>query len=315
MRFADLHVDTLNRARERKWDLLRGAPDAHVDLPRLRSSGVGCLGLSLWADPERDAVAWTEDLLEDAHGLMASAPDDFALLLDRASLREVDGGRVGLLITVEGAHGIGDSLERMERLVARGVRSLTLTWNNSNGLADSSREERDPSGLTPLGHEFVAALRRWGCVVDLSHVSKATFWDAMEVASDGSWVSHSACETLARHPRNLDDEQIRALSRADSVIGVVVYPEFLGPDDPESVTLETVADHIEHAVSVGGIRCVALGSDFDGISLLPRGMKGVEDFPKLFEVLMLRGWTEDMLEALCWRNAMRVLERSLPAAQ
>lgn len=314
MRIADLHVDTMNRARERGWDLLNGASDAHVDVPRLRRTGVGCLGLSLWSEPGENAVGWTHHLLEDSHRLMESAPELFLCLESKGSLKGMDAGRLGLLMTVEGAHGVGDSLERMEQYAERGVRSLTLTWNNSNTLADSSMDERTPAGLTPLGRRFVEALGRWGCVVDLSHVSRTTFWDAMGLAAAWSWVSHSACAALASHPRNVDDDQIAALSRAGSVVGIVVYPEFLRPDEPGSVTLATVADHIEHAVSVGGIGCVGLGTDFDGISSLPRGMRGVEDLPRLFDLLMDRGWSEDMLEALCWGNAMRVLERALPEA-
>ena len=314
MRLADLHVDTLNRSLERGWDLFAGSSDAHVDVPRIRAAGIGFLGMSLFTDPGPDAPGRCRRQLALARTLTTRAPDEFHLLQtlrDVASVEE--NGRVGLLLTVEGAHGVEDSLEIMDEFFQAGVRGLTLTWNNSNGLAGSSL---DPSGrgLTALGRSFVSFFEERGGIIDLSHVSTSTFWDVMERAADRVWVTHAGCEALADHPRNLTDEQIRALGEAGSVLGIAVYPDFLDPGDPGAVTLETVADHVEHAARVAGAGAVAIGSDFDGISRLPRGMAGVQDLPRLLETLERRGWSGEMLEKLAWSNGLRVVKRLLPDA-
>jgi membrane dipeptidase len=313
---ADLHVDTLHRAFEDGADLVQGSAGAHVDVPRQRAAGVRLLGLSIWSRPGPEAPARCRALLDLAHELLArpgagwrlleSAPEDGT---------EPQGSACWILLGVEGAHGLEDSLEVLEAYVQRGLRWLTLTWNNANALADSCMEPREPGGLTRLGRQFVDLLRRRGAIVDLAHASPRTFWDALEAAPERAWVSHAGCRALADHPRNLTDDQIRALGEAGSVVGLVFHPRFLRPEAPETATLEDVADHIEHAVRVGGPQVVAIGSDMDGVPALPQGLEDTTGLARLLEILQHRGWTPAMLRALAWENALRVVRRALPTGE
>ncbi|MBU1699985.1 MAG: membrane dipeptidase [Candidatus Eisenbacteria bacterium] len=313
MRSAILHADTIHRSVDGGWNILETTPQAHIDRPRLLSSGVQCVGLSLWTDPVDPAPERCRRLIRQTEKLLQEAPEQFCCLTDKSRLENL-GDKVGLLVVIEGAHAIADSLEVMAEFVQFGVRSLTLTWNNANSLADTCSEIRTPSGLTALGREFVTALEEWGCIIDLAHASQETFWQTLSMAPDRVWVSHTACTSLADHPRNLTDEQIAAIAQADGVIGVIFCPEFLDPTAPDSVTLDTVADHLEHMIKIGGRGCAAIGTDFDGITHLPKGMKGVEDLPLLIQRLRDRGWQEADIEAVGWENAYRVIHRALPVS-
>src|SRR5262249_32433165 len=124
-----------------------------------------------------------------------------------------------------------------------------------------------------------------GLLADVAHASKKTFWDMLEVSSTPPFSSHSGADGVHPHPRNLDDDQIRALAARGGIVGVIFVAAYLGG---AFCTLERVADHIEHVARVGGDDCVALGSDFDGFMPLPRGLRDAADLPRLTELLWRR---------------------------
>ncbi|MBD3336044.1 MAG: hypothetical protein GF355_11070 [Candidatus Eisenbacteria bacterium] len=312
MRIIDLHVDTISRSVERGWDLAGGERTAHVDLPRLASSPVSCLGLSLWCDPPLPAPQRLWTLMEATERLVDANAERLRLVRTAEDL-EHPAGTVALVPGVEGAHAFGGSLSVLERALDLGVRWVTLTWNNANAWADSCFERGPTPGLTLAGREALAVLTERGCVADLAHASQDAFWQTLEARPKAVWVSHTACAALAPHPRNLADDQIRGIARAGGVCGIICCPEFLLPENPDAAALDTLADHLEHMVSVGGTECAAIGSDFDGVDRLPRGMQGVQDLARLIDRLRRRGWSEAQLQAVCWDNPRRVLGKVLPA--
>lgn len=183
-----------------------------------------------------------------------------------------------ILRAVEGGECLEDDLTRLDALYKRGVRSLGLTWNNANKLSGGANTPE--LGLTQLGVQAIERMEELGILVDLAHISPKGFFDALEVCKKPPIVSHTAAFALNPHKRNLTDEQIRAAAKRGGVIGVCLYPVFLGGND-----IDTVVRHIEHIRNVGGDECVGIGTDFDGIEQLPEGIEGVQDMPKLFERL------------------------------
>jgi membrane dipeptidase len=151
---------------------------------------------------------------------------------------------------------------------------------------------------------LVRACYQAGLLLDVAHASKKTFWDMMEVSTTPPFSSHSGAEGVHPHPRNLDDDQIRALAARGGIVGVIFVAAYLGG---AFCTLERVADHIEHVARVGGDDCVALGSDFDGFMPLPRGLRDAADLPRLTELLWRRGWREPRLSKVLGGNALRYL--------
>ncbi|MFB6586196.1 dipeptidase [Bacillus thuringiensis] len=168
---------------------------------------------------------------------------------------------VGALLTLEGCEAIGKESMKLRLFYRLGVRSFGLTWNYANLLADGALETRG-AGLTTFGRQVVHELNTLRLWTDLSHLNERSFWDVIEIANNPI-ASHSNCYKLCEHPRNLNDEQIKALIKRNSIIGVTFVPQFLTSERQANIT--DIIKHIEYICSLGGENNIGFGSDFDGI--------------------------------------------------
>lgn len=257
--------------------------------------------------------------------------DRVVLVRTRADLDRAEAsGRIGLLLALEGAEPLGYDPEVADIFWELGVRMFALTWNRRNPFADGLAEPTG-GGLSRLGRELVARLVAHGAILDLAHASEHTFADILERAGEAAVVvSHAACRRLVDTPRNLSDDQLRALAGRGGLVGIMAHPLVTDPSRP---TLGRVLDHLDHAVSLMGIEGVGLGPDFvrqvvrSGAvrippdALLPMGMlpdatiegfAGPEDYPRLVAALRERGYDGDRLAAVLGGNFRRVFRRSLP---
>jgi len=231
-RVADLHCDTLLEL-QGGADIAR-APDGHVDLPRLRAGGVGMQFFAAFVSPalpSARAFAEANALLDLLDRACARHPEALERATTAAAVEAAAaGGRTAAVATVENGGAIECDLTKLEALAGRGVRAMTLTHGRHLPWAASSGEPGDgPGGLTAFGREVVAAMHRLGVIVDLSHVHERTFWDVMRVARRPVIASHSCAAALCPTPRNLTDDQLRAIGAAGGVVGVNFFPGFLDP--------------------------------------------------------------------------------------
>lgn len=299
--------------------------EGHTDIPRLEEGGIDVQWWSVYVDPEihgPEATAVQLEEIDVAKRLcrtfpeleMAYTPDD----VDRIT----GDGRTACLLGMEGGHVISNSIPVLRQLYEAGARYLTLTHFRTLSWADAAGDVTH-GGLTHFGEEVVREMNRLGMVVDLSHVSDQTMTDALRVSEAPVIFSHSGARALADHPRNVPDRVLRRLEENGGVVMVIFYPGYLVPDadtlssDYLSANSDvgTIADHIDHVVEVAGIDHVGLGSDFDGVSYLPRGMKDVSDLPNLTQELLDRGYTEEEIGKILGGNAMRVFRETHETAQ
>lgn len=168
---------------------------------------------------------------------------------------------IGALLTLEGCEAIGKDVMKLRLFYRLGVRSFGLTWNYANLLADGALETR-AAGLTSFGKQVVQELNMLHLWTDVSHLNERSFWDVIEIAKNPI-ASHSNCYKLCQHPRNLNDEQIGALIKRNSIIGVTFVPQFLTSERQAHIT--DILRHVEYICSIGGEKNVGFGSDFDGI--------------------------------------------------
>lgn len=306
-----------------------------TDLARLRAGGVDALWLSIFVDAHYAprgpaeagrATARAMAMIDAVEEQLRRHPDELALARTADEVRAtVASGRIAILLGLEGGHAIENSLDALRAFHARGVRYLTLTWANSNDWADSSGDEARHGGLTGFGREVVRELNRLGILVDVSHVSDATLSDVLATTRAPLIASHSSARALADHPRNLRDEQLRAIALNGGVVMVNFADIFI---DPRKVSpwehaarwaaglgrpltpLSVLADHVEHVARVAGVDHVGLGSDFDGAPWFPAGLEDVSGYPALTLELLRRGWSDDELRKLLGGNALRVLARA-----
>jgi membrane dipeptidase len=323
-----LLIDTHNDVTSRTvagFDIGKSAPDGHTDLPRLRAGGFGAQFFAVYVagsyvEGNRSARRAMEMIDTVRHDIVARYPRDFALALSAADITRIRAsGRIAALMGIEGGHAIEDSLRLLRNFHALGVRYMTLTHADSNTWAGSSGDlEGRTKGLTPLGREVVREMNRLGMMVDISHVSDKTFWDALETSSAPLLASHSSCRALAPVPRNMTDEMIVALARKGGVIQVNFGCPFLAPRPPGGgrarATLADVVAHIDHIVKIAGMDAVGIGADYDGVGCVPEGLEDVSKMPQLTRALLEKGYSARQIRKIYGENTLRLMRAVEKAA-
>ncbi|HVP15080.1 MAG TPA: dipeptidase [Terriglobales bacterium] len=230
---ADLHLDTVLEI-QAGADLGAGNAEGHVDLDRMRAGGAGLLAFAAYVPsvlPVGRAFPEAIALLDHVDRTCARFPTHLAKIGGAADAEAaVAAGKTGILPAVENGHAIESDLGKLEALRRRGARYLTLTHARHLPWAASSGEEgAGPGGLTAFGREVVRAMESLGMIVDVSHVHETTFWDVTRVARKPFIASHSCCSALCPLPRNLTDDQIRAIAASGGMVGISFSPGFLDP--------------------------------------------------------------------------------------
>ncbi len=353
----DAHVDSLQLALDLGRDLGRSGV-GHLDLERGRAGGLGQIIFVSWTDPsylERGrgkARERTLSLLEELHALCARHPDRVGLARSGAEVARLNAeGRIAAIAGIEGGHALEDPHADLELFFERGVRVLTLCWNNHLSWIRSCRGGAGPGvpeGLSTLGRDLVRRMNELGVLVDLSHAGRRSFFDALDASDRPVIASHSGCQVLCDHPRNLTDEQLKALAANGGVVGIVFCTPFLtsaaseqearlraspeyaalrAANDTElnwlqgeylqrcaePFALDRVVEHIQHAVEVAGIDHVGIGSDFDGIQRRPAGLDDASCYPNLAARLAERGFDERDRAKVFGANMRRAFARATDA--
>jgi membrane dipeptidase len=265
----DTHNDMPSRILEDDYDPDVRHPagfrktEGNTDFPRLVESGMTAEFMSAWVDApyaDRAGASFARALehIKVIHAFVDRHPDRLLFATTAADVRRAKAeGKIAILIGVEGGHAIEGSLDRLRDLYARGARYLTLTWNNGNAWAGSSIGEgrTRTGGLTPFGRDVVREMNRLGMLVDLSHVSDSTFYDAIAVSTVPVIASHSSARALSDVPRNLTDDQLRAIARNGGVVNVNFYSRFI--DSRYRADIE----HVEESVRAARAAARAAGED------------------------------------------------------
>ena len=314
-------------------DLAQYVPAFHTDLSRLRKGGVTGQFWSVYAPStltgSQAAVVTVEQIIF-IKAFIERFPNDLAFATSANDVVKAhQGGRIASLLGVEGGHCIDGSLTILEMLYALGARYMTLTHNHNTSWADSATDVRNLGGLNSFGKEVVQRMNQLGMLVDLSHVSEEVMTDALAITSAPAIFSHSCARALVDVPRNVPDDVLTLLAKNGGICMVAFVSDFVSvefaqwfankdgknPGVPPIVTVEHVADHIEHIREVAGIDHVGIGADFDGATDMPTGLKDVSAYPLLVETLTKRGWSLPELDKLCSGNILRVLRSAEDVAE
>jgi membrane dipeptidase len=275
----------------------------HVTYEGLRKSGakVQCFAIYI---PEEVHPAMRFDaalaMVELFYERVLSYPK-MKLITNQEQLKALADDEIGAILTLEGCEPIGEDLVKLKTLLRLGVTSVGLTWNNANAVADGAKEPRG-GGLTNFGRAVVHLLNEQNVWVDVSHLSEASFWDVIEIAKHPI-ASHSNAYSLCLHPRNLNDEQLKALFQKDGVVGVTFVPYFLNKDGDAHIT--DVLRHLEYICSLGGEKHVGFGSDFDGIEQTVKNLSSSNHYYNLIDELYKRYRSEQVDDFLYHNFASR----------
>ncbi len=230
----DTHDDTTQRLLDPHFDITVPHTDGNIDLPRMRDGGLTAIFFSIWIDGKimgPEAVKQALDQIDAVREMVRKHPNDFILATSADDVREAKKQhKIAALMGVEGGHMIGNDLSVLRTFAALGVRYMTLTHMVNNEWADSSTAKPEHNGLTDFGKNVVREMNRLGMIVDISHVSDKTFYDALEVSKAPIFASHSSCRALCNAARNMTDDMIRDLAKHGGVMQINYHVGFLSQE-------------------------------------------------------------------------------------
>jgi membrane dipeptidase len=294
------------------------------------------------------AVQATKEQIDFVRLINERYPETFELALTADDIVRIHrDGKIASLIGMEGGHSINNSLAVLRQFYELGARYMTIThWRNTD-WADSATDDPVHNGLTEFGREVIREMNRLGMIVDLSHVSPKTMHDVLDVTGAPVIFSHSSAYTVTRHVRNVPDDVLKRLPDNGGVIMVTFVPTFISnevrtysdrldrernrlnreyPNNETMVrnkiagwrkenpaplsTLQQIADHIDYIRDLIGVEHIGIGSDFDGITMVPEGLEDVSKFPYLFAELLRRGYSEEDLKKIAGLNVLRVMREN-----
>lgn len=215
-------------------------------------------------------------------------------------------GKIACLLHLEGAECLGNDTEILRILYRLGLRSMGLTWNNRNLLADGVGEGEIAGGISKKGREIIKEMSRLGIILDLAHISEKAYFEAFDIYDKEILVTHANVRALCENRRNLSDKQLKVLADHGGIIGITQVADFVNKDN---ATIDKMLDHICYVADLVGVKHVALGSDFDGAdNMVISDVGAYKDMPDL---LMKRGFDKNEVEMILSENVLSFLEKIL----
>ncbi|NEU56352.1 dipeptidase [Halorussus sp. MSC15.2] len=333
----DLHVEERGGGRS----FFERSESGHVDLPRAREGNLGGGFFAVFVPndgyeyerTETDegyetdlppavgherAKSFTYDALARLHRIAAESDGAVRVVgeYDDLEATMADADALAAIPHLEGAAAVAPDLSNLDFLYAAGVRSIGLVWSRPNEFGHGVRFEYPGTpdtgpGLTDAGRDLVAACNDRGVLVDLAHTTAATFRDAAERTTDPLVVSHGAARGVCPLSRNLTDEQLDAVADSGGVVGITFAASQIRPDgagDPDA-PISTLVDHVEYVADRAGVEHVALGSDFDGATVID-SVGDVTGLPDVIAELRRRGFGEDEVRSIAQGNWLRVIRET-----
>ena len=356
---ADTHNDVLLRAMEGQ-NILEYHPESHSDLEKFKLGGVDLQVFSIWVSPDEKEKKYFEnanDMINKLNFLISRVPKDWGLVKSYQDITyNSRKNKMSCVIGVEGGHIIGRDINKLEALHDRGMRYLGLTWNNSNHIASSAKDETfnrnslSNIGLSDFGSEVIQKCNDLGVIIDVSHAGEQAFWDVVDQSQEPIIASHSSVYALCHHYRNLKDDQIKAIAKTGGAVFINFYPGYIDSTfqqkaeiinmkyeveldilaekyDPLSnqywfeemkllkhekariaPSINDVIKHISYIVDLVGVDYVGIGSDYDGVEIMPTGLENVSKLPFLTKKLIEHGYTIREVRKILGGNFKRIFK-------
>lgn len=308
----DLHNDILEvMVHDTSYHLKHRHNYNHTDIPRLKDGGVDLQFFSVWVSPSQYSNYYQQALVM-LNIFNSELNQNVNSISQARTWFEADSviqqNKIAAVIGVEGGHHIENSIDKLVNLYNAGMRYMTITWNNSTDWAVSAQDSRSTTvGLNDFGKQVIRTMDSLGIIIDVSHTGIKTIQDILQETQNPIVATHSGVRALRNHYRNLYDWQIQDIANSGGVIGVVFYPYFL--NGSSNAGIQDVIAHIDYIKNLVGIDYVAIGSDFDGIEVVPLGLEDTSKFPNLTEALFDHGYTKEEVEKILYKNFKRVFEQ------
>ena len=336
MKYIDMHCDTLSIGMVEHRGSITKLNRSMVDIERLMGKGaepatIAGVAAQFFAIflPQRNMPGWfgleempeSEVLLEKMYDIFLRTLEENENRMAHAQSYEkmkenLQAGKMSAFLTMENGYPVNGKMENLKKFHDMGVGLITLTWNDANCFGQNHSKDFTlmQKGLTSFGKEAIEYMNELGIVIDVSHLSDGGFYDVARISKKPFVASHSNCRELSPSTRNLTDDMIRVLAEKGGVAGINFEPTFLNRNQEDKMSrVSCMCDHIEHFIKVGGVECVGIGTDFDGID----GSFEIYDCTKmglLFEELKRRKISDSVIEKIAYGNVERVIKESMREA-
>ena len=293
----------------------------HIDLSKLKEGGLDVPFFAVFSSERYARGRSLDKALAQVYAFHYNMKGNREKIAQARTLGDIEKltrkGKIAAVLTVEGADYIEEpgGKELLHQLYDLGVKVLAPTWNYSNELAEglysehwNGRPSPDNMGLTAYGENIVQKMNDLGMIIDVSHLHENSFWDVLEKTRAPVIASHSSASGVREHPRNLSDEQLKALAENGGVIHIAFVPDFLTPENKTS-SVESIVDHIDYVVDLVGVEHVGVGSDFDGAPM-PPDIDDASDLPLITEELVRRGYKEKEINKILGGNTLSILKET-----
>ena len=320
MKYVDMHCDTITVLHDKKGSLRSN--DLHIDLEKMRKGECLLQNFAVFTDIKKHDSSYTRECIGFYHQQLEENKDLIRGVYHHADIeKNRQDGYMNPMLTLEDGGVVDNDLRNLDAYYEQGVRMITLTWNYPNGIGypnfvyekdsygDILHSTNDRDGLTEFGIEYVKRMEELGIIVDVSHLSDKGFYDVLKYTSKPFVASHSSARAICSVARNLSDEMIVKLSQRGGVTGINYCSAFIHEHDDNLTKIEGIVEHIRHIVKIGGIDCVGLGSDFDGIGSTLE-FKDCSGMPLLYEALKPY-FNEEEIEKIFYKNVLRVYKENL----
>ncbi len=308
----DAHEDIAFHLNYFKRDFVNPQTPCMITLPGLKKGNIRLVFNTIFVHPKHKPDRTVQsglDQLSKYEEIYKTFPDEVYQITKVQDLRRFgQDSKIGFLTLMEGADPI-ESVGKLDEFYERGVRIIGLAWNDKNQYASGNDTE---DGLSQEGVRLIHRMNELGITLDLSHLNEKCFWEAVELTELIPIATHSNARAVTDHPRNLRDEQLKAISERGGVIGIVLYNYFLKIGE-KSPTLEEVFAHADYMVNLCGEDHVGIGSDMDGARIedFPEGLKTIADLPKIAEFFVEKGYSQERVTKIMSGNFLRVLQQNL----
>ncbi len=315
----DTHTDTaVEMFHGKNPDSLQVNPD------KMRKGGLDAVFFAAYVGQRqrddstlRAKTAYVSSVITSFKGYVESHRSEIGIALTADDVRRLKKeGRLAAILAIENGYALGKDISNVSKFYDMGVRYITLSHNNNNDVCDAAVTKDSPKygfrkgpewhGLSPFGYEVVAEMNRLGIIVDVSHTSAETVADCLEASRAPIIASHSCCAALKDHPRNLTDDQIRAIAAKGGLVQVTTYWIFLGGSESDA-NVSRYCDHVEHVRDLVGVEHVGFGSDFDGGGEMS-DLKDASQIQNITAELLRRGWSDEDIRLFWGGNVLRVME-------
>lgn len=320
MKVVDMHCDTIyeiNQMQHDGKDVGLRKNNLNISLEKMQKGNYILQNFAMFThlQKDHDPIKHVQDMIDTYYLELEKNQDMIAPVYSYKDIEEnMKNHKMSALLTLEEGAVVNNDLSYLRNYYRLGVRMITLTWNFYNGIGYShtlaNRVCDEGKGLTEFGIDYIKECERLGIIIDVSHLSDAGFYDVLTHTTKPFVASHSNARTVSSHSRNMSDDMIKALSKRGGVMGINFAGAFLDPHHADYSSIEDMVKHICHIKEVGGIDCIGLGTDFDGI-VQDLQIKDASQISLLYEALKKANLSEEEIEKIFYKNVLRVYKEVL----